>query len=398
MELVQRLETSGARAGLIGVSAASFLHGVVATTHEGMGWVRPWRFTSQQVRSISSCLAWHPGLYRQMAFCTAGIWLEFDTDASEIALEVQLDEESHGTAESLQLVDGDGPRRIHDGFSVTVGTTHAAPITPIRVGEGKEATTVVAFSLSEIATTPVPAGIQHLPGIGEMRRVRLFLPCLRGCVIRTLFASPASQLIPVPARPLLLVLGDSLAQGFVCDDPAFAWPTLVADELGLDVVNQGVGGQVVQVSSLADVPKRVSPAMVIVEYGGNYRYEPCRADVVRREIKTYLDLVERAWPTVPCTVMSTTWFSEKRWSTHPRSCFPEVASFLKEAAQNHKNMSFIDGMELLGARDAHLLADGLEHPNAEGNKLIAKRLLAHLHKEMPQKTCKNAPLPLDFAE
>lgn len=396
MELVQRLEAPNGRAGLVGVSAASFLHGVVTTTSEGMGWIRPWRFTPQQVRAISSCLSWHPGLYRQMASCTAGIWLEFDTDASEIALEVQLDEESHGTAESLQLVDGDGPRLIHDGFSVTVGTTHTAPTIPFDVGEGMEATSVVAFPLSEIAATPVPEGIQHLPGIGEMRRVRLFLPCLRGCTIRTLFASPNSQVIAVPARPKLVVLGDSLAQGFVCDDPACAWPTLVADELGLDVINQGVGGQVVQVSSLADLLQQVSPAMVIVEYGGNYRYEPCRAGVVRREIQTYLDLVGRAWPTVPCTVMSTTWFSEKRWPTHPRSCFPEVATFLKEAAQHHDNMTFIEGTELLGERDAHLLADELEHPNADGNKLIAKRLLAHLRKEMPQKTCKNAPLPLDF--
>lgn len=398
MELIQRLEAPEGRVGLVGVSAATFLHGAIRTTTEGAGWVRPWRLTLQQVRAVSSCMAWHPGLYRQMASCTAGIWLEFDTDASEIALEVQVDQESHGTAESLQLVDGDGPRLAHDGLSVTVGSTHVTPALPMRVGEGIEATSVVTFSLSEITAATAPEGVQHLPGIGEMRRVRIFLPCLRGCVIRRLYATPGSQIIAVPARPLLVVLGDSLAQGFVCDDPAFAWSTLVADELGLDVLNQGIGGQVVQVSSFADLPKHVSPAMLMVEYGGNYRYEPCRAEVVSREIQTYLDLVGRAWPTVPCFVMSTTWFSEKRWPTHKRSCFPYVASFLSKAARRHKNMTFIEGIELLGERDAHLLADGLEHPDAEGNKLIAKRLLARMRKEMPQKACKNAPLPLDFAQ
>lgn len=379
MGLVERLRTPEGRSGLVAVDAAALLHGAVRTSAEGGGWVRPWRLTAAQVRAVSSCMAWHPGLYRQMAACTAGVWVELDTDADEVALEVALDEESHGTAASLALVDGDGPREAHDGVSAESSRRHSGPVLPVAVGEGPEATSVVAVDVAALAGPGEREGMVALPGMGALRRVRIFLPCLRGCAVRSLVAPEGSRVEPVPARPVLLVLGDSLAQGFVAGDPALAWPTLVADALGMDVVNQGIGGQVVQPGSILDLPAAVSPARVVVEYGGNYRYEPCRAGVVRRDVRSYLGEVARLWPDAPCLAMSTTWFVEERWPTHPRSCFAEVAGIMREEAAR-AGMGFVDGMSLMD-HDAALLADGLEHPGEEGNRQIARRLVRRIRRD-----------------
>ena len=70
-----------ARERLVSAPAAGFLHGEVGATERYHRWVRPLRFSDEQIRALGSVQAWHPGLYRQMARTTAGICIEFETDA-----------------------------------------------------------------------------------------------------------------------------------------------------------------------------------------------------------------------------------------------------------------------------------------------------------------------------
>ena len=42
-----------------------------------------------------------------------------------------------------------------------------------------------------------------------------------------------------------------------------------------------------------------------------------------------------------------------------------------------KNLYYFDGLDILGADDAHLLHDGL-HPNTEGYELMAKNIIKML--------------------
>ena len=69
--------------------AADLLHGALDVVDAGGGWVRPSRFSAPQLRALGSVRAWHPGLYRQMAACTAGVTMEFETDASVVTLELR---------------------------------------------------------------------------------------------------------------------------------------------------------------------------------------------------------------------------------------------------------------------------------------------------------------------
>ncbi len=104
-------------------------------------------------------------------------------------------------------------------------------------------------------------------------------------------------------RGTLLVLGDSVAQGFTVDDPALAWPSLVADELQYGLVNQSVGAQAFQESSLGALPVGMDPSLVIVALGANYRYGRCNERVTGREIASYLARADELWPSVPLVVI-----------------------------------------------------------------------------------------------
>lgn len=348
-----------------------FLHGQLRCVDEGGGWVRPWRFSADQMRALGSCQAWHPGLFRQMARTTAGICLELTTDSSEIVVELRVDEEPSATRAVLDYVDGAQAeaRMPHDGVSLDVDGRHVAAAMP---GQDEE---LMAFALDDPDGAPA-GGIMQLPGFGGKHHVRVWLPCLRGCVIRDVLGN-GTFLEPVDPRPQLLVLGDSIAQGFVSDDPALSWCALLSQRLGLDLVNQGLGGQVFQPGSFYGFAEGVSPQKIVVEFGANYRYEHCLDRRVTRDIRSYLLEVSRLWPAVPTWVLTPLWHDEQGYPSHSMSCWERVPIFLAAHCAPHDQMRLVDGRRLLDPKTS-LMADGFEHPNPQGQRQLALRLAASI--------------------
>ena len=350
---------------LLQVDAAPLLHGALRTAEERDGWVRPWRFSADQLRALGSCQAWHPGLFRQMARTTAGVSLEFETDSSEIALEVVLDPEPAGTRAVLDGVDTDGTVRPHDGVSVDVDGRHLFARLP---DEGDD---YLPFSLDDSDRAPED-GLMRLPGMGETHHVRVWLPCLRGCVVRDVVGN-GSFITPVERTGGLLVLGDSIAQGFVADDPALTWASLLSQRLGLDLVNQGIGGQVFQPGTTYGIAQSLHPQAIVVCLGANYRYEPCRARPVTRDVRAYLLEVSRIWPEVPTYALTPLWHDELAHPSHAMSCYRQLPSFIAAHVAPHDQMELVDGGRLLDARSS-LMADGFEHPGPDGHRQVADRL------------------------
>ena len=354
----------------ISARAADLLHGAIDATAEKNGWVRPQRFTPDQLRALGSVRAWHPGLFRSMSACTSGVTLEFATDASCVSVELRMDQPSKGAQAVLDDVRrhagaSDEPL---DGVSVDVDGRHL----PLMLPDEKN---LVTFALDDPSAAPEPGLVRlPLPGLGEPHRVRVWLPCLSSCAVREVRAD-GTYLEPVPARGQLLVLGDSIAQGFVAGDPGRSWTARLADHLGLDLLNQGVGGQVFQPGSLSGLAAAARPEAIVVEFGENYRYEVCQASRVGREILAYLYEVSEAWPDVPTWVLTPPPHSEDVYPTNPRSCAAEVEDLIAAAVRRHPQMRLVDGAALLDAeRLPELLADGSDHPGPEGQRMLAERL------------------------
>ena len=370
---------AGARASLAQCPANTLLHGNLRTTLEPQGWHRPWRLAESQVRSLASVNAWHPGLFRQMAATSAGICVEFLTDARSIALEVRLDPEPRGTAAVLDgLAPEDGQRPAYDGISCDYDDRHLGPVLPVAVpGSSQRDPIEVAIFSFDGPESPQDAPSQVLPGLDAPHHVRIWLPCLRGCVVRNIFVD-GSLIEPVSSRGTIVVLGDSIAQGFVAGDPALTWPVLLGRELDLDVLNQGIGGQVFQPGTLVGLSRQRRPEHIVVELGLNYRFETCRAAFVVRDIRAYLGEVARLWPGVPTWVLTPTGFREKAQPTHERSCFDLVPQMITSSAERYGQMRVLGGPGLLPGKKS-LLADS-DHPNAAGHARLAEHLAATIHR------------------
>lgn len=348
--------------------AAAFVHGAVAFEQEPDGWMRPLRFYPQQLRALSSCMAWHPGLYHAMGLTCAGITIECLTDAKRVALELQVDPEPHGTTAQIALADG-GPSALpHDGISATADGLHLPPQMP-----GLEPVELVV-EVEDSQRDPV------LPGMEEPKQVTFWLPMLRGCKIKNL-SCDGTYLSPVEPKPLLLVLGDSISQGFLVDDPACAWPSIVARQRSLDLVNQGVGGQVFQPSALEGLQQLPTPAYVWVGLGANYRFERWNPAVVKREIASYFHRIANLWPDTPVVVASPTPHDEEAYPTAKGAAYDLIPGFIQEACERYPTMRFQDGSVLLENRDRYF-ADA-DHPSCRGGRLMGLRCGRVLDGEPP---------------
>ena len=144
---------------------------------------------------------------------------------------------------------------------------------------------------------------------------------------------------------------------------------------GLDLVNQGVGGQVFQPGSLFGLAGAIDPGRIIVAYGENYRYEPCVTRRVSLDIRSYLAELTRLWANVPTHVLTPIWHDELAWPSHAMSCHEQVPDLIATHVDSHDQMTLVEGLELL-EHDPELFADGCEHPNERGCRQIATRLNA----------------------
>ena len=365
------------------VPAEGLLHGAVHVERLAFGWVRPWRALPSQRRALTSCMAWYPGIFRQMAACTAGITLEFETDSSHVAVEVRLDGEPRATRNVLAGVDGDGEPRPHDGLSVDVDGRHRKVTLPISAeGVLDDARgDVLLVDLTRRSRSGTGA-LQPLPGMGPARHVRVWLPILRGCELGRV-CGDGTFIRPIALRDTMLVLGDSLSQGFCADDPAKTWPSLVAPALGLDLVNQGIGAQVFQPTSLMGAEAMgLVPKLVVVALGANYRYGRCNERVVGREISDYLLRVDELWGSAPLVVLTPR--VDGRDAVRG-SCYERVPELVSAAAARVRTRRVRDGrppvlVSQLPALPASCLADADGHPTAAGAARIADFVQDELEK------------------
>ena len=354
--------------------ASDYVCGAIEVVAERDGWSRPRRFFASQTRAICSCMAWHPGLFRSMAQTTAGVCLRFATDATEIALAVRLDDESRGTARVLGPIDKGRRRRPHDGVSVVVDGRPVGCVMPEPLGrvlpwiEQSMGLELATFSLRDASVDPSDE-IVAIPGLGKRREVCVWLPCLRGCVVRELWTN-GTFVEPMAKRAKLLVLGDSIGQGFCSDDPAQTWAALLSERLSRELCNQSVGGQVFQPTMITDDAVD-AVSHVIIELGLNYRWERCAPSQIIADTRAFVLGIRRTYPNARLCILTPTWCDESvAPSLYPQGLITAMSA-LEDAAKDCE-ACFVSGLELLD-HDDRMLADG-EHPNAAGHGQIAKRL------------------------
>ena len=317
-------------------------HGALRVEENEQGEVSLYRFTEKQMALYERV---KPDFHAK-AFATAAIRLEMDTDADTLDLHYRT-----FTASSRRFyyfdvfVDGVLVKHFgHEDIKVAYATLHV----------------------------DLPEGTH---------RLCIYFPNLTAAVIRSLELSDGATFRPVEKTLKLLCFGDSITQGYDAKFSSQSYVNLLADKLGAEVVDQGIGGEIFRPELVdADIP--YEPDIVTVAYGTN----DWSGQTLERTVEcanAFYANVRKTFPKAKIFAITPIWRADNHRVTKV-GVFEESRRIVREAASAQEGIVIVDG-DCMIPHLREVCSDRYLHPNDYGFKFYANALYdaiaPHLGKE-----------------
>ncbi len=265
--------------------------------------------------------------YTTKTHATAGVRLEFITDSKTLTLSATM---SHGCS------------RLWFAFEVFANGK--------KVGELGNGDTERFGKFSE----------RFVLGEG-MKRVCVYFPWSAVAVVKEASLDENACFIPVKRDKKLLMFGDSITQGYDARHPSATYASRLADTLGVDAYNKGVGGDLFR-PALAAADCGLTPDIITVAYGTN---DWACGDRKRFEwdCRVFYETLSRKYPHAKIFAFTPIWRADHAadmgWS------FTEMCTYIRGVAAALPNVTAVNGWTLV-PHDTALYADGYLHPTDEG--------------------------------
>ncbi|WP_164821736.1 SGNH/GDSL hydrolase family protein [Paenibacillus koleovorans] len=201
-------------------------------------------------------------------------------------------------------------------------------------------------------------------GHREEARVTVYLPHLAEISLHSFRLADGASASPAHAESRnLLCLGDSITQGMDAKHPSATYPVLLARQLGMNLLNHGVGGHIFDKSSLdRDLPYR--PDLLTVAYGTNDwgKYESLAE--FRLACDAYIAELVEIYPEADITVLTPIWREDWK-QARPMGSFAELSRTIADVCGGYPGVRVVNGLELV-PHQSRFYGDGRLHPNDEG--------------------------------
>jgi len=211
------------------------------------------------------------------------------------------------------------------------------------------------------------------------KRVRIWLP--QSCHVRLGSFQADAALTPLPEGPRWLAYGSSITQCRLAAGPSETWPALVATRLGWSLRCLGFSGECHLDPAVARYIRDTEADVISLCVGVNIHD---RASFSERTLGPVLDgfvrTIRDGHRDTPILLI-TPLHAPDRERQH-NAVGLTLADVRAQVAAAAGDVPVLDGPSVLGPADAHLLSDGL-HPNADGYRLMAERMLPHLAALLP---------------
>lgn len=323
---------------------AALAHGAVGVENK-QGSVRFCRFTEAEMKFYEAC--GNEG-FRLKSFTSAGVKLMFQTDSTSLFLKIDV---PFVTSRSYFAVDVCADRRLvgsinnYDGLDLSGNYTRRS----YPIGRFEK-----SFDLGN-----------------GVKTVTVFLPWSVPAFIEELSLDDGALVKPMPCEKKMLVLGDSISQGYDALHPSKHFTMRLSDALGVDIYNKSIGGETF-VPRLVEVGEEFAPELILVAYGTN-DWMFCEADVFREKCRAFYETLSRKYPTSSIIALTPIWRKDYA-NAHHCGDFSEIAAFIETVTAPLENVSCIHGFDLV-PHDEDLYGDLELHPNDDGFAFYANGIL-----------------------
>ncbi len=286
-----------------------------------------------------------------------GVRIRFRTDATHIKALLQFNElhisTSARNSNGIYLI---------DGATQPAWTFHTKTTTPKRAPESVE------------VQMPAPAA----PGFHDYEIV---LPYGDAVDFQGLEVNATAKMQPPPAAPAVryVAYGDSVTHGFTASAIDKTYPYLVAQKMGWQLINLGLGGRASNVVD-AHVLKILKADVITVLMGVNDWQGGGPVERYRKNMMGFFDALRAVQPTVPIYFI-TSLYVPPAWS--PKTQIADLEAYRQVAreivlARKDPNLRLIEGLDLID-HDPKLFDAVAVHPNDQGFAQMGERLAKQMN-------------------
>jgi hypothetical protein len=217
----------------------------------------------------------------------------------------------------------------------------------------------------------------------------IYLPHLQEVVVKAIGADEAARISPVPPRFAeslpVVYYGSSVCQGSAAQSPAQTYPAIVGRQLNLDFINLGFGGAGKAEPEVVKHVTALAACAYVFDLGKSYGAQDASA------FMAMLQTIRRDHPGAPIIVVTPITSAKEvkepdysARSLHTRKVMRDPARELIRGGD--RRIVVVEGEDLLGFQEHHLLSRDGVHPSDEGYRVIAARLAPVLRQALAAPT------------
>nr|WP_261306432.1 SGNH/GDSL hydrolase family protein [Paenibacillus andongensis] len=323
----------------------------------GFGWLHEERL----YRRLPAKPDWKlPQAVDQLANCTAGGQIRFETDATSLSIKVKLT----GTANMYHMT-----ATGQCGFDCYMG------------GPGEQlyySTTVYDHTLMEYEA------VIFKDMARESRIITLNFPLYQGVEEVWIGLDREAQIAPPPAyvdNGKIIVYGTSITQGGCAARPGMAYTNILSRRINREFLNLGFSGNGKGEPELAYILSAIpDPACLILDYEANC----VSTEMLQTTLPKFISIYRDKHPLTPILIISRITYAKDKFQDQMAQDRAERKQFQLQTVEREREMGdaniyFYDGSNLLG-EDAHeCTVDGV-HPTDLGFLRMANGLAPVLQK------------------
>ncbi len=209
------------------------------------------------------------------------------------------------------------------------------------------------------------------------KEITVILSAMMSAYLVCLELDDGASFIPCESKRKMLVLGDSVTQGYDCRFPRNRYSRKLADRLQLTERNLAIGGDIFR----CDVAKQIREdgvSLIIAAYGSNdwsgQKWETAEYNCIK-----YFEYLTAEFSDVPVCVISPIWRSDWERITDYGD-FHKVERLLGSICEKYENLTLIRGFDFV-PHDTSFFGDGTLHPNDDGFACYAEALIKAVTEE-----------------
>ncbi len=219
-----------------------------------------------------------------------------------------------------------------------------------------------------------PSGEIYQKLDGKNNRIQLFLPCIATGGISSVELSDGASITPFVPKLKMLVLGDSITQGYDSHLSSCCYANLMARDLDAEIVNQAIGGARFYKEQLEYTGEY---DVITVAYGTNdWSGRPSFEDFCSH-CDGYFKTLSEMYPDTKKFAILPIW--RKHWYTEkPTGNFFTCRKAISDIASKYGIIP-LDSIDYV-PHDSTFFEDQTLHPNDIGFVAYAEKLVADLNK------------------